>query len=412
MEAHPRSGAFVTTSTLGEHVRAFVPHALPPSPPLALTEDDRELIDRANRALGRLDALGRMLPSTQLFVYFYVRKEAVLSSQIEGTQSSLSDLLLHEQEHTPGGLDSDVRVVSRYVDAIEHGLGRLRGNFPLSLRLIREMHERLLSGGRGGEKQPGEFRTSQNWIGGTRPGNAAFVPPPPERLGQCLDAFEKFLHGQPVRVSILLRAALAHVQFETIHPFLDGNGRLGRLLVPLLLCSEGVLEQPTLYLSLFFKTHRSTYYARLQAVREEGAWEDWIRFFMEGVAVTAEGAVTSARKILDLFDADQAQIHGLGRNANAALRVHDAMKRRPIATIADLAGATSLAVPTVTKALLALTALGCVRENTGRKRGRIFVYGPYLDLLNEGTTMPEVNDAGRATSPKASAFEGQTGSEP
>lgn len=388
MQAHPRAGELVTTSTIGEVVRTFMPRPLPPNPPLALTEDDRELIDRANRALGRLDGLGLMLPDTHLFVYLYIRKEAVLSSQIEGTQSSLSDLLLHESEQAPGVPIDDVVEVSNYVAAISHGLERMRGGFPLSLRLIKEMHEVLLSKGRGSTKQPGEFRTSQNWIGGARPGVAAFVPPPPDMVLPCMGDLEKFLHGEPVRTPILLRAALAHVQFETIHPFLDGNGRLGRLMIPLLLCAEGVLQEPTLYLSLFFKVHRSEYYEHLTAVREHGAWEEWVRFFMQGVVETAEQAVTTARGILALFEEDRAPLVALGRQAGAALRVHEAMKRHPIATIAQLAARSSMSVPTITQAIGNLERLGMVRESTGRQRGRLFVYQRYLDLLNEGTTTP------------------------
>lgn len=362
-----------------------MPRPLPPDPPLDLTEDDHELIDRANRALGRLDGLGLMLPDTRLFVYLYIRKEAVLSSQIEGTQSSLSDLLLHESEAAPGVPTDDVVEVSNYVAAITHGLDRQRGGFPLSLRLIREMHEVLLSQGRGSSKQPGLFRTSQNWIGGTRPGLAAFVPPPPELVLPCLGDLERFLHGEPTRTPVLLRAALAHVQFETIHPFLDGNGRLGRLLIPLLLCAEGVLAEPTLYLSLYFKVHRSEYYQRLTAVREEGAWEAWVRFFMQGVLETAEQAVSTARHILALFDQDRAPLVGLGRQASAALRVHEALKRSPLTSIGQLATDTALSIPTISAAIANLVRLGLVREFTGRQRGRLFVYQRYVDLLNEGT---------------------------
>lgn len=378
----------LTTSTVGERVQAFVPSPLPPEPPLSLTPDDYELIDRANRALGRLDGLGLMLPDTRLFVYLYVRKEAVLSSQIEGTQSSLSDLLLHESVDAPGVPIDDVVEVSNYVSAIQHGLERMKHGFPLSNRLIREMHDVLLSSGRGSTKQPGEFRKSQNWIGGARPGLAAFVPPPPDSVAACMSDLEKFLHGDPVRVPALLRAALAHAQFETIHPFLDGNGRLGRLLIPLLLCAEGVLQDPILYLSLFFKVHRDEYYQRLMDVREQGAWEDWVRFFMRGVVETAEQAVTTARNILALFDEDRAHILSLGRQASAALRLHDAMKRLPVSPIVRLAEATQMSIPTTTQALRNLLRLGVVREITGRQRGRIFVYQRYLDLLNEGTSTP------------------------
>jgi Fic family protein len=269
----------------------------------------------------------------------------------------------------------------------------MKGGFPLSLRLIREMHEKLLARGRGSSKAPGEFRTSQNWIGGTRPGNAAFVPPPPHQVPGCLGAFEKFLHGEPVRVPVLQRAALAHFQFETIHPFLDGNGRLGRLLVPLLLVAEDVLQEPTLYLSLYFKTHKQTYYERLQRVRTHGEWEEWVRFFIEGVLETAQQAVTAATQILKLFSEDRKRLSANKRHANAALRVHDVFMRKPIISIKQAADQSGLTPPTVTTALQHLETLGLVRETTGRQRGRLFVYQPYLDLLNEGTTIEKLPGA-------------------
>ncbi|MHB8763294.1 MAG: Fic family protein, partial [Deferrisomatales bacterium] len=334
---------------------------------------------------GRLDGISSVLPETGLFLYMYVRKEAVLSSQIEGTQSSLSDLLLYESEEAPGVPLDDVAEVSNYVSALNHGLARLQGGFPLSLRLLREMHGLLLAGGRGGQKQPGEFRRSQNWIGGTRPGNAAFVPPPPERLAECLDAFERFLHDEAVRLPILVKAALAHVQFETIHPFLDGNGRLGRLLVTLLLCEAGALREPTLYLSLFFKTHRALYYDRLQGVRERGGWEAWLDFFLEGVERTANQAVDAAQRILALFERDAEQIRALGRIAGSALQVHAHLQRHPILSIPKAAAAVGLTAPTVGKVVQRLGELGTLREITGRQRGRLFAYDEYLKILSEGT---------------------------
>jgi Fic family protein len=384
VDAHPRSGRLVTTSTIGEVVRAYLPTPLPPDPPLALTQADHELIDRANRSLGRLDGLSLMLPDTRLFVYLYVRKEAVLSSQIEGAQSSLSDLLLHESAHAPGVPLDDVVEVSNYVAALTQGLDRMRGGSPLSLRLIREMHERLMAGARGGTKQPGELRGSQTWIGGTRPGLAAFVPPPPEEVMPCMGALELFLHGRPLATPVLLRAALAHVQFETIHPFLDGNGRMGRLLIPLLLCAEGVLAEPVLYLSLYFKRHRQAYYAHLQAVRERGDWEGWVRFFMAGVEQTADQAVSLARSILTLFGADRAHVLTLGRPAGTALRVHDALKRHPILSIQQAAEQAAVSIPAATTAIQHLEQLGLAREITGRQRGKLYLYERYLSLLNEG----------------------------
>jgi len=271
-------------------------------PPLQLDGNMYDLIELANRALGRLDGLTTLLPEPSLFLYFYVRKEALLSSQIEGTQSSLSDLLLYEIEEVPGVPLDDVQEVSRYVAALNHGLARLKNGFPLSLRLIREIHKVLLSGGRGSEREPGEFRRSQNWIGGTRPGNALFVPPPPIEVMPCLGDLENFLHDRPERTPVLIKAALSHVQFERIHPFLDGNGRLGRLLITILLCAEGALSEPLLYLSLYFKTHRQVYYDLLQQVRIEGDWEEWLRFFLEGVKVTSEQASSAAIRLLKLFE--------------------------------------------------------------------------------------------------------------
>ncbi|MEM8549674.1 MAG: Fic family protein [Verrucomicrobiota bacterium] len=380
-----RSGTYVVSTTAGESVRAFVPHPLPPEPPLELTPADYDLIERANRALGRLDGVTTLLPDTRLFLYLYVRKEAVLSSQIEGTQSSLSDLLLFENEQAPGVPLDDVVEVSNYVAALEHGLERLRGGFPLSLRLLREMHGILLAKGRGSAKQPGTFRTSQNWLGGTRPGNATFVPPPPGEVMGCMSALEKFLHDDPVRMPTLMKAALVHVQFETIHPFLDGNGRLGRLLITLLLCAEEALSAPMLYLSLYFKTHRADYYACLQRVRTEGDWEGWLRFFLEGVRETAGQAAQAARDILALFARDRDRIAGIGRAAGSALRVHERLQQRPLITTSQALEEMQLSRPAILAALKNLEELGVVREITGKQRYRVYLYDAYLSILDEGT---------------------------
>jgi len=379
------SGGWHITSTTGEQVRAFIPAPLPPVPPLSLTTADHDLIERANRALGRLDGLAAALPDTSLFVYNYVRKEAVLSSQIEGTQSSLSDLLAHELDEAPGAPLDDVAQVVNYVAAMEYGLARLRAGFPLSLRVIREIHGVLLRSGQGGHLTPGEFRRSQNWIGGTRPGNARYVPPPPERLMECLDPFEKFLHDQPERTPLLIKAALAHAQFETIHPFLDGNGRLGRLLITLLLCAEGALAEPILYLSLHLKQHRDTYYDLLQRVRSHGEWEEWQRFFLEGVLATSGLAVQTTRSALKLFAADRGRLRAIGRAAGSTLQVHEALQQRPILSIKSAVASTGLTDPTVASALSRMEDMGIVRELTGRKRDRRYAYDPYLALLAEGT---------------------------
>ncbi len=378
-----RLGRFIETSAAGEKVRAFVPPPLPPEPAidvLALLEK----LSLAERALGRLDGITMLLPRQELFLYMYVRKEAVLSSQIEGTQSTLSDLLRFEAEAQAGQPIDDIREVSNYVDAMMYGLERLR-DLPLSLRLIREMHGRLLQSARGGTKSPGEFRRSQNWIGGTRPGNALFVPPPVNELGPCLDAFERFMHEDASRLPALIKAGLLHVQFETLHPFLDGNGRIGRLLVTLYLCINGVLNKPLLYLSLFLKTHRAEYYRLLQEVRENGNWEAWLDFFLTGVAQTANQAFEAATHIVDLFRQHRERIATEGERANSTLRIHDLFQLNPFLTSNQLVRQTGLSSPTVNTALADLQRLGIIEEVTGRKRGRVFSYRRYLSVLNEGT---------------------------
>ena len=378
-----RLGRFVQTSAAGEIVRAFVPAPLPPIPRIdVLAVLDR--LSQAERALGRLDGVTMLLPRQELFLYMYVRKEAVLSSQIEGTQSTLSDLLRFETEAEAGQPIDDIREVSNYVDAMMHGLERLE-SLPLSLRLIREMHERLLQSGRGGTKSPGEFRRSQNWIGGTRPDNALFVPPPPSELDTCLDALECFMHEDESRLPALIKAGLIHVQFETIHPFLDGNGRIGRLLVTLYLCAHGVLRRPLLYLSLYLKNHRAEYYRLLQAVRENGAWEAWLDFFLTGVADTANQAFNAATRIVELFKQDRERITLQSDRAGSALRVHDQLQQNPYLTANLLVARTGLTAPTINAALADLERLGVVEEVTGRRRGRVFGYRHYLDILNEGT---------------------------
>ncbi|MDQ3081283.1 MAG: Fic family protein [Gemmatimonadota bacterium] len=380
------TGRYVTTSTLGdERVRAFVPLALPPKPALSIDSPLRDRLDAALLALGRLDSVTTLLPDTHLFLYMYVRKEAVLSSQIEGTQSSLSDLLLYEADEAPGVPLDDVGEVSNYVAAMEHGLDRVQGGFPLSNRLIREIHAILLSKGRGAEKSPGEFRRSQNWLGGSRPGNAAFVPPPPEKVQECMGDLEKWIHDQPGRTPTLLKAALAHVQFETIHPFLDGNGRVGRLLVTLLFCVEKVLRDPLLYLSLYLKRHRDEYYSHLDNVRQEGDWEKWVGFFADGVTESAAGAVDTAQRLVITARDDRDTIHTLGRGAGTALRIHQALQQQPVANSSTLVSRTGISLPSILKSLDSLQTLGIVKEITGRKRSRIFSYAGYVRILSEGT---------------------------
>jgi len=379
------SGRYEVTSAGGEQVRAFIPAPLPPSPPVAFEGELQQVLEGAVLALGRLDGTSTLLPDKSLFLYAYVRKEAVLSSQIEGTQSSLSDLLLFELDEAPGVPLDDVIEVSNYVAALEHGLQRLRAGFPLSNRLIREIHGILLSRGRGSGKDPGEFRRSQNWIGGDRPGTAAFVPPPHTAVPDCMAALERFLHAEDDGLPILTRAGLAHVQFETIHPFLDGNGRVGRLLITFLLCHAGVLREPLLYLSLHLKQNRATYYELLDRVRREGDWEAWLVFFLEGVRRTAEGAVSTAQRLAGLFRADRSRIEPKGRRVGSALRVHEALKARPILSMAEVCRMTGLSFPAASSAMDLLAKLEIARELTGKRRNRLFVYDRYLTVLNEGT---------------------------
>lgn len=383
----PRTtGRYVPGSLAGSRYQAFIPDPLPPQPPLNLTAAD--LIarkERADQALGRLDGITLMLPDPELFLYQYVRKEALLSSQIEGTQSSLSDLLLFELDEAPGVPIDDVEEVSNYIAALNHGLKRLREDgFPLSLRLIREMHALLLQGGRGASKTPGEFRKGQVWIGGASPARAHFVPPPPDALDAALAAFERFLHAPASDASPLIKAALAHVQFETIHPFSDGNGRLGRLLIALILCHEGVLREPSLYLSLYFKQRRADYYDRLNAVRVRGDWEGWLGFFLDGVADTAQQAVDTAQRLLALLARDRARIGTLGTRAGNVGLVFEQFARRVLLGVPQVQPHLALSAPTIRAAIRTLQDMDIVNELTGQRRHRVFAYQQYLDILSEG----------------------------
>ena len=375
------TGQYIICSVSGERYQAFVPSRLPPNPSLNM-DALGDLLAEASAALGRLDGLAGFLPDISLFIYMYVRKEAVLSSWIEGTRSMLSDLLLYENKQAPGVPLEDVREVSNYVAGLNHGLERIRGGFPLCLRLLREIHTILLASGRSNTRLPGEFRSSQNWIGGSRPGNARFVPPPPEYLNETLGALEKFLHEQS-RMPVLIKAALAHVQFETIHPFLDGNGRIGRLMITLLLCAQGALKAPTLYLSLYFKTQRFDYYDQLQRVRETGDWEEWLRFFLIGIIETAGQGVATARSILDLFERDRTRLESSSRVSPALLKVFTDLQRRPLTSGKNLAAQTELTAPTVNAALKKLAEIGVIEEITGKRRDRIFAYKEYLALLQQ-----------------------------
>ncbi len=374
-------GYYTRVSTVGESMMAFVPASLPPDPPIYWTSELLSKFDQALVALGRLDSVLMLLPDTSLFVYLYIRKEALLSSMIEGTQSSLSDLLLFELDEEPGVPLHDVQEVSRYVAALSHGLKRLDEGFSPSLRLIQEVHAVLL--------KTGEFRKSQNWIGGTRSGNRAYLPPPPDKVPECLEKLELFLHDQPEPTPILLKTALAYVQFETIHPFCYGNGRLGRLLMTLLLCSERVLREPMLFLSLYFKTHRHAYFELLNNVYVNGDWEAWLEFFADAVIATATQAVETAKQLLDLSSRDRLKIMELGRHEASILQVHRVLTERPIVTLELLSEKTGISHATINKALEHLARLGMVTELPNMKQNRLFSYSNCLAIMNQGMELPD-----------------------
>lgn len=380
-DQNARRGRFVETAFGEDRAKAYIPPPLPPNPPLRMAELVSRLSE-ADRALGRLDGISQLLPNKELFLYMYVRKEAVLSSQIEGTQSTLSDLLRAESDDTPAEKFDDVTEVSNYVKAMTYGVQRME-TLPLSLRLIREMHAELLRTGRGASKDPGQFRRFQNWVGGTRLGNALYVPPPPVEMEKCLDEFEKFLHSE-TDLPPLIKAGLVHLQFESIHPFQDGNGRIGRLLITLLLCKEKVLNEPLLYLSLYFKANRPDYYRLLQEVRENGSWETWLEFFLEGVRETADEAVATARSISNLLDGDLQKIRASGKPAGSLQQIFDLLKKNPYLTAAAAIEKTGLTPPTVQTALASLEEIGILREITGKKRDRVYEYQDYLAILQNG----------------------------
>jgi Fic family protein len=385
-DASGRAGSFREIGDGAAAYLAFNPSPLPPDPPLDLDIELHRLLDRANQALGRLDGITLLLPDPSQFLYTFIRKEAVLSSQIEGTVSSLSDLLLFENEAVPGVPVEDLEETANYIAAMDHGVDSIvSGRLPLCNRLLREVHERLLRSGRGADKAPGEFRRSQNWLGGTRPGNARYVPPPWQEVEPAMSDLERFLHDRPTPSPVLVKAALSHVQFESIHPFLDGNGRVGRLLITLLLVDQGVLLRPLLYLSLYLKRNRDAYYDHLQRVRTAGAWEEWLRFFLEGVVDVADSTTATTRQIVEMIERDRSRIHELGRAAATALRVHDLAVKRVVVKPRKAAQTLGLSEPPVYGAIARLEEVGILREVTGRARGKTYVYGEYMDILNEGT---------------------------
>lgn len=375
-----KTGERLIQKVAGESYHAYVPPPLPPDPAVDLIKIYPHL-EKAAQALAELNSIHNSIPNTSLFIYMYVRKEALLSSQIEGTQSSFSDLMLFEHHQKPTVSLEDVEEVSNYVKAIKYALDRIKGGFPLSLRLLRETHGVLLSGGRGSGRLPGEFRRSQNWIGGTRPGNAIFVPPPVDQLNPCLANFENFLHND--NLPVLLKTGIAHVQFETIHPFLDGNGRLGRLLITLLLCSGGMLDEPILYLSLYLKQNRQIYYDLLQEVRLYGTWETWLEFFLEGVHKSAKQAVNTAHLINNLFEHDRKKIIELGRVRFSCERVLEYMKKLPQVTVVLLTSELGMTAPTARSALNRMVKIGILEEQSGKQRDKIYVYRKYLSILDE-----------------------------
>lgn len=349
------------------------------------------LLSRADRALGRLDGSAAALPNPDLFVYMYVHKEAVLSSQIEGTQASLIDVLEFEAQAIDPGAPQDIPEVVNYVAAMQYGLGRL-GELPVSLRLLREIHERLMRGVRGGDRYPGEFRRTQNWIGaaGASLRGARYVPPPPGEMAEALDRFEKFLHD-PAPMPDLIKVGLAHAQFETIHPFIDGNGRMGRLLIAFLLCEQRILTRPLLYLSHFFRLHQTEYYDRLQAIRDEGDWEGWLRFFLIGVAEVAEEASVVARNIVGLREEHREIVRRAFRSRAArALQLLESLYERPILTVPYVSDLTGLTFSNANGLVKGLTEVGILEEMTGHRRNRRFMYTPYLALLTADTPAGDV----------------------
>lgn len=376
------TGQYQTSNVGGETVRAFVPHPLPPTQPaLALEGSLASLYADAIAAVARLGVAGTMVPDANWFLYGFVRKEAVITSQIEGTQATLRDVLTFEATHKAERPD-DVQEVCNYVEALTYARREIKNpkGLPLTIRLLKEAHKRLMRGVRGAEKLPGEIRTSQNWIGGTRPGNAVFVPPPPSEVPETLSALERWIHGDDP-LPPLIRAGLAHVQFETIHPFLDGNGRIGRLLITLLVEHWGLLPSPLLYLSLAFKQHQQEYYHRLSAVRTDGDWEGWITFFLECVKEAADDGVTTAQRLFALLNKDRQRLLKASGATVPAIRLFDALSGQPVVTLAGVMKALKTTKPTASKAISTLLDAKILKETTGKQRDRVYAYQGYLRLL-------------------------------
>ncbi len=382
-----KTGAYETTSVAGENVKAFIPHKLPPgNPKLKIVGEFAGLLQTAETNIARLEAAGRMVPSLDWFVYAFVRKEAVISSQIEGTQASLDDLLASEAEASIGAPPEHVEEICNHLEALKYARRQLqrKGGLPLSTRLFNGVHKRLMSGTRGQYKQPGLIRRSQNWIGGTRPGNASFVPPAPHHLSDLLGSLEKYLNSDD-SLPPLIRAGLVHAQFETIHPYLDGNGRLGRLLITLCLEEWTLLSEPLLYLSLFFKRHRGEYYRRLAAIRTDGDWEGWLAYFLEGIAVVADESVKLIAALFETLSRDRVRYLESGNATVVGARLFESLPQSPIVTVKSAVRICSTTRPTASKAINSLVDSGVLTETSGRSRDRAFSYGEYLKHLREGT---------------------------
>lgn len=380
-----RAGHVVTQQSGGEGFSAFIPKQLPPAPPVQFDDEIQLLLAQANRFLGKLDGATYLLPDKNLFLYMFTRKEAVLSSQIEGTQASLTDLLQFEQTNIVRAKQHDIQEVSNYVKAMNYGLQRL-STLPISTRLVKELHGILLNNTRGGEKAAGEFRRSQNWIGGSRPSNAVYVPPPPHEIPAAMSNLEKFIHDDSLSITPLLKAGIVHAQFETIHPFLDGNGRLGRLLITLILYRYQVLDEPLLYLSLYFKRHRQTYYEKLNSIRKDGDWEGWLKFYLQGIAEISQQAIEAARKIIDLQNRDRERLRARSRSA-VLFRLLDVLCKNPVLNVATAADILAVTLPTARTAIKSLEETGILQETTGRKRDRSYSYQEYLEIIKEGTDL-------------------------
>lgn len=372
-------GKLVKCSVVSECYNAYIPNDLPPLPEVDMSSFS-SLLEKANQAIGALNGVISTVPDSAIINYMYVRKEALLSSQIEGTQSTLDDLLRYESQQMQGIPVEDASEVSSYVSALNYGIQRINEGFPLALRLIKEIHAILLENSRGKTKSPGEFRTSQNWIGGTRPGNARFVPCPPDKLLDILGRLEKFINTED-NIPSLIKAALIHVQFETIHPFLDGNGRLGRLLITFFLCVKGLLKSPFLYLSLFFKKNRSLYYEYLNNVRYQGDWESWIKFFLEGIIETSDDARETIIHIQKLFAKDEQTLESLGKAKASAKIVFEQFERKPILTVAEIENKANLSRPTIISSIKRLIDLGILTNTSEKKWGQTYAYSNYIDLL-------------------------------